>query len=463
MGEADSKTPDAKAPERYTPLAPRLLSGKYEAVQPVGRGGMASVWLGYTHGEAGFRRKVAIKRVLTHLHHDERFEAMFVEEARVVADLNHPNIVQVHDFGREPEGGYFIIMEWVEGMSLADYNKAHARAGKPNEWQLAAAICIEVLRALSAAHARTEQSGRPVPVIHRDVTPSNILVGANGVVKLADFGLARAMDRPRTTDPGVVKGKVAYLAPELLENAKPDPRCDVYSLGVVLWEALAGKRLFGTERTEIDTALRILHGSVAPVSEVRQDLPRDLVAIVAQATARFPRERFQRATDMIEALSAMLRKQPAATDAPAIARSVRNARAWLSSMPPPPETQRPPPAGTQPPPPGTQPAAAQPSSRATDPGLAPRSALPPPPPPETARPPRSAQPPSANEPPAPAASGEGSRAVPPAAVDESATRSANPPAKTIDPRATIALTSADLAELQEAVAAAKGEKPPSGS
>jgi serine/threonine-protein kinase len=348
VGDPDTKPPN----DRFTPSPATLLSGKYEAVSPVGRGGMASVWLGYTHGEAGFRRKVAIKRVLTHLHSDEKFEAMFVEEARVVADLNHPNIVSVHDFGREPEGGYFIVMEWVEGVSLTDYVKAYARAGKPTEWPLVAAICIEVLRAMSAAHSRTEASGRPVPVIHRDVTPSNILVGLNGVVKLADFGLARAMDRPRMTDPGVVKGKVAYVAPELLENAKPDPRCDVYSLGVVLWEALSGKRLFGGERTEIDTALRILQGNVAPVSEVRSDLPRELVAIVSQATARVPRERFQRATDMIDALAGLLRKQPGATDAPAIARSVRSAKSWLTSQPPPsgmpPASGKPPASGIPP-------------------------------------------------------------------------------------------------------------------
>src|SRR6188472_2946599 len=158
---------------RFTPLPPRLLGGKYEAVEPIGRGGMASVWRGHTHGEAGFRRTVAIKRVLRHLHEDEKFAAMFVEEARVVADLNHPNIVQVHDFGRDHEGGYFIIMEWVEGLNLADYVRAFGRAGELPPWHLCSAICIEVLRALQAAHQRMDAAGRPVPVIHRDVTPSN--------------------------------------------------------------------------------------------------------------------------------------------------------------------------------------------------------------------------------------------------------------------------------------------------
>lgn len=317
---------------RYTPMPARLLGDKYEAVSPVGRGGMASVWLGYTHGEAGFRRKVAIKRVLRSLHEDDRFAAMFVEEARVVADLNHPNIVQVHDFGRDHEGGYFIVMEWVEGVNLADYVRAYQKDGSLPPWPLVSAICIEVLRALSAAHARTEPSGRPVPVIHRDVTPSNILVGNNGVVKLADFGLARAMDRPRTTDPGIVKGKVAYLAPELFEEAKPDPRCDIYSVGVVLWEALTAQRLFGNEKNDIDTALRILQGNVPKVTSVRPELPEDLADVVDRATARQPRDRFQRATDMIDALSSLLRKHGQPTDAQVLSRNLRHVGALLSKQ-----------------------------------------------------------------------------------------------------------------------------------
>jgi len=326
MDSADSKPPA----ERFTAPPQRLLGGKYELVEPVGRGGMASVWLGYTHGVAGFRRKVAIKRVLTQLKLDERFEAMFVEEARVVADLNHPNIVQVHDFGRDQEGGYYIVMEWVEGLSLLDYARAFVRVGDVPPWHLASAICIEVLRALSAAHQRMDANGRPVPVIHRDVTPSNILVGVNGSVKLTDFGLSRAMDRPRTTDPGTVKGKVAYLAPELLENAKPDARCDLYSLGVVLWEALTSQRLFAApERTDVDTALKILEGKVPRVTEVRPKLPAELAEIVAHALARQPRDRFQRATEMIDALAALLRKHPEPADGTSLARSVRVAKTLL--------------------------------------------------------------------------------------------------------------------------------------
>jgi serine/threonine protein kinase len=324
-----SRQPD---PVRYTPIPASLLGGKYEAVEPVGRGGMASVWLGYTHGVAGFRRKVAIKRVLAQLTDDERFEAMFVEEARVVADLNHPNVVQVHDFGRDHDGGYYIVMEWVEGVNLSDYVRAYSTVNEIPPWYLSSAICIEVLRALAAAHLRTDESGRPVPVIHRDVTPSNIMVGVNGAVKLTDFGLARAMDRPRTTDPGTVKGKVAYLAPELLENAKPDPRCDLYSVGVVLWEMLTAQRLFGGERTDVEVALRILEGNIPKVIELRPDLPQELSAIVEHALARNARDRYQRAQDMIDALSQLLRRHSSPTDGAALARSAKVARKLLARL-----------------------------------------------------------------------------------------------------------------------------------
>jgi serine/threonine-protein kinase len=189
-----------------------------------------------------------------------------------------------------------------------------------------------VLRALSSAHLRIDEAGRPVPVIHRDVTPSNIMVGINGAVKLTDFGLARAMDRPRTTDPGTVKGKVAYLAPELLENAKPDPRCDLYSVGVVLWEMLTAQRLFGGERTDVEVALRILEGKIPKVAELRPDVPQELSDLVEHALQKSPRDRYQRAQDMIEALSQLLRRQSSPTDGAALARSAKVVRKLLARV-----------------------------------------------------------------------------------------------------------------------------------
>ena len=203
------------------------------------------------------------------LEQDKAFEAMFVEEALIVADLHHPNIVQVHDFGRDMDGGYYIVMEWVEGLNFANYIDAYKRAGELPPWHLCLGICIEVLRALSAAHDHKDEAGRPAPVIHRDVTPANILIGINGNVKLTDFGLAHAMDRPGTTEPGMVKGKIAYVPPEVLKGARPDPRTDLYGLGVVLWEALTARRLFGGEKmNDLDIAMRVLKLEIPPLSQV---------------------------------------------------------------------------------------------------------------------------------------------------------------------------------------------------
>jgi serine/threonine protein kinase len=189
----------------------RLLAGEYELVEPIGEGGMATVWRGLTHGAAGFSRKVAIKRVLPGLATDAKFGAMFVEEARVVAELAHPNIVQVHDFDQDEKGLFFIVMEWVEGVDLGRYVRTFTRAGEVTPWPYVAAIAIEVGKALAAAHERRDDAGNPAPVIHRDVTPSNVLLGVGGIAKLADFGLSRAADRASMTRPGTVKGKLATL------------------------------------------------------------------------------------------------------------------------------------------------------------------------------------------------------------------------------------------------------------
>lgn len=308
---------------------PVLLGGKYEPVAPAGIGGMASVWLGYTHGEAGFRRKVAIKRVLRHLARDAKFEQMFVDEARIVAELNHPNIAQIHDFGRDAEGGYFIVMEWVAGLNLANYVRSFSLARRATPFPLVSAIAIEVLRALSAAHGNKTQTGRLSPIVHRDVTPANVMVGFNGSIKLTDFGLSRALDRPGTTDPDLVKGKIAYMAPELFQRAKPDPRCDIFSVGVTLWEALAVRRLFGGRGTDVDVAMRVMDGKVPSLRTLRPEIPEALEAIVMRALARDPALRFQRATDMIEALSSLLRSQNAPTDGTAIAESAQKASETL--------------------------------------------------------------------------------------------------------------------------------------
>jgi len=304
-----------------------LLAGKYELVAPGGEGGMATVWRGLTHGEAGFRRKVAIKRVLQQHSNDQEFAAMFVQEAHVVSELNHPNIVQIHDFGRDQWGNYFIVMEWVEGLGFDAYLHSFTSRGEHAPWHLVAAVCIEALRALTVAHERLDDLGRPAPVIHRDVNPMNILLSTHGVVKLADFGLARAMDRPGSTNPGIVKGKVAYVAPEILGGKyKASARTDLYSLGVVLWEGLTGQRLFGGEGTDVEIALRALKAEIPPVNSIRSDIPDAICDLAHVALARNPEGRFQNARAMVEALSSVLRRHPEPSDGNALAKSVELAR-----------------------------------------------------------------------------------------------------------------------------------------
>ncbi len=299
-----------------------LIAGKYELVAPVGQGGMANVWRGLTHGAAGFTCRVAVKRVLPALAADAGFVAMFVEEARVVSSLQHPNIVQIHDFDRDAEGRYFIVMEWIDGLDLEAWVASFPVGQTP--WHLAAAIGVEILRGLGAAHERVDGAGQPAPVVHRDVSPANVLLSVMGIVKLADFGLARAADRAAMTAPGMVKGKLSYLAPELIARQPPTPKSDLFAVGIVLWEALTGRRLFGGG-DQLEVVQRVRACQVPPVRGERPDVPALLAEVVHTALAKAPGDRFERAEEMQRALAAVLKVQPEPTDDRALARSIRDA------------------------------------------------------------------------------------------------------------------------------------------
>ena len=238
-------------PEPVEDRPGRLLSGRYELVEPLGKGGMAVVWRGVLRGTDGFTRPVAIKRIDPSCRGFEEVVEMFVEEARVGGLLQHPNIVQVYDFGADEQGERYLVTELVRGPHLGQWVAASRKANEPSSWEFVAAIAVEVLRALDAAHSHRNEEGRILPILHRDVTPANILLDVSGVVKLADFGLARATDRRQITRPNIVKGKLSYLAPELLLGGPASVATDIFSLGVVMWEALTGKRLFHAE-SDID-------------------------------------------------------------------------------------------------------------------------------------------------------------------------------------------------------------------
>ena len=304
---------------------PTLLAGKYEMLELAGEGGMAKVYRGLTHGAAGFTRPVAIKRVIEPLTKNREFVAMFVEEARVVSELMHPNIVQIHDFDRDATGLYFLVMEWVEGITLFDWRAAYKKSGRTTPWPLVTAIAIEVLKALEAAHSRTTVDGIAAPIFHRDVTPQNVMVSVEGVVKLTDFGLARAMDRTRMTNPEIVKGKLSYLAPELTHLKDPNARTDVFGVGIVMWEVLSGDKLFKGDRP-IDVIRAVQKTHVPSLRDYRDDVPVRLEEAIRVALSADAGARFESAHAMVRELSQFLRSVDEPTDGATIARSVDWAR-----------------------------------------------------------------------------------------------------------------------------------------
>jgi serine/threonine-protein kinase len=315
------------------PDAPgKLIAGKYELLTPAGEGGMAVVWKAVARGAGAFAKQVAVKRIQAGKTADPAFIKMFEEEARVGSQLEHPNIVHIMDFGRDEEGGYYLVMEWCEGLDMFQWVRSYQRpltgSPKPTPWPLVAAIGIEVLRGLGAAHDRVMPDGTPAPVYHRDVSPSNILLGVNGTVKLTDFGLARAMDRASMTRPNVIKGKLAYTAPELITGAKASPKSDVFALGVVLWEALTQKRLF-TGKNDLEVLLAVRKGDVPPLSGERPDVPQLLHEVIHSSLVQNPDERYQTAKEMARALASVLRTTAEPADAEPLGASVRTARARL--------------------------------------------------------------------------------------------------------------------------------------
>lgn len=307
-----------------------IIADKYELVDVAGSGGMATVWRALQRGAANFERTVALKRVKPEFERDESFVAMFVEEARVGANLAHPNIVQIHDFGVD-SGLYYLVMEWVEGVSLSRFLQALREQRILPAWQVIAAIGIEACRALGAAHGRTDQTGRPAPVYHRDVTPQNILLGTNGIVKLTDFGLARAADRARMTAPDVIKGKVGYLAPELTRAKQPTIQSDMYALGVVLWQALAGRKLFAGDN-DIDIFVAACRGEIPPLVDIRPDVPAHFVSIVERALARDPDDRFRTAEQMGRIIANLLRVADERPDSALLATNVGEAHRYLRGL-----------------------------------------------------------------------------------------------------------------------------------
>ncbi len=278
----------------------------YDLKRKIADGGMGSIYEAVQFGAEGFTKKVAIKTILPEYAEQEEFVSAFIAEAKLVANLVHPNIVQIHHLGRHGNG-YYIAMEYVEGINLTEFLALHEEQGRSVSPKIAAFIISRVCRGLEYAHTRCDEQGHPLGLVHRDVTPNNILIGQEGEVKLADFGIAQAGRRLRRTEPDVIAGSPQYMSPEQAEGRPLDARSDFFSLGVVFYELLTGHRLFEAETGDPDASLQKVRAAVVPDPCLhRPNLPRSLVNILLRLLHRNPEERFTSAGELATTLETEL-------------------------------------------------------------------------------------------------------------------------------------------------------------
>lgn len=294
---------------------------------------MADVWRGRVRGDSGFVRDVAVKQMHQVLASQPQYVAMFVEEARVGSSLQSPNVSEVHDFVHD-RGNYYMVQEWIDGIDLGSWVRWHLAHNEQTRWELVAAIGVGILRGLAAAHERMGSDGRAMPVVHRDVSPHNVLLTTRGVVKLIDFGLALAPDRRQDlTDPGIVKGKMSYLAPEIVSGGRPVPASDQFACGSVLWEALVGRKLFDGA-TDYDTYCRLRDCVVQPLRPLRPDVPQPFAQIIHRALLPSVDTRFPSTREMARQIGTALKKVQLRKDLHTVlARSVGEARVALGLGP----------------------------------------------------------------------------------------------------------------------------------
>jgi serine/threonine protein kinase len=286
-------------------IQPGALFGRYELVSRLGRGGMAETWRARLLGAAGVTKPVLIKRVLSEYSTDQAFTTMFISEARISATLSHGNIAQVYDFGRL-DGEYFLAMEFVDGQPLHVIMKRALRSQLSSiPVPLAAFIGIELCRGLHYAHTRRDDTGKPLGIVHRDISPDNVLISYEGQVKIVDFGIAKARElRGFNTEPGVVKGKFLYFSPEQAHGQEVDARTDVWATGVVLYELLTGR--LPVEGPQYAALPKLVRGEFPRPSVFNPELPKELEGIVMKALAVDPEQRFESSHAFGDALAGFL-------------------------------------------------------------------------------------------------------------------------------------------------------------
>ncbi|HJL17999.1 MAG TPA: protein kinase [Sandaracinaceae bacterium LLY-WYZ-13_1] len=296
------RPPDA--PPRQLPTIGTF--GPYAIVGRLALGGMAEILLAREESEGAGSRYLVVKRILAEYEKDDAFVEMFLDEARVMMRLKHPNVVHVYKFGQQ-EGTHFIAMEWVHGASLGKLiRRSRKTGGVPVA--MACKIVAMVAEALDHAHMAKADDGRPMGIVHRDVTPDNIMISYDGAVKLLDFGIAKAEARAHKTQAGVVKGKFAYMAPEQCRAKELDHRVDVFALGVCLYEALTGRPLYRRE-TEFETMEAIVRGPIPKLSDRMKNAPPELERIIQRCLAKTPDDRFATAGELQEELDHFIAKR----------------------------------------------------------------------------------------------------------------------------------------------------------
>jgi serine/threonine-protein kinase len=274
--------------------------GRYEILTQLASGGMASVYAARAQGVAGFERLVAIKMLHPHLAYEQEFISMFLDEARLAARIRHMHVVPTLDISDSPGDGYFLVMEYIEGNHLGSLLGQAAKRGERLPQPFVCRVLIDTLQGLAAAHRLTDEAGTPLRLVHRDVSPHNILVGTDGLARLTDFGVAKADVRMASTRAGQFKGKLSYMAPEQASSNSTDQRSDLFSVGIILWESLTGRRLFKGESNGA-TLNKLLNDKVLKPSELWPDLePFD--DVVMKAVSREPDDRFQSAEEFADAI-----------------------------------------------------------------------------------------------------------------------------------------------------------------
>jgi eukaryotic-like serine/threonine-protein kinase len=283
--------------------------GKYVLLKRLALGGMAEIFLARQSGAAGFQKLVVLKRILPQFSSESSFVEMFLDEGRLGATLTHPNIVQIYDLG-EAEGAYFIAMEFVAGQDLYMISRKALERGPPVPPAIAARIVANMAEGLHCAHTAKDFKGNALNIVHRDVSPSNVIVSYDGAVKLLDFGIAKAESQTTKTQGGTLKGKYSYMSPEQIRGEPLDGRSDVFALGIVLYESITGRRLYkGSSELSIINA--VLNGDVRAPSSLVPEIPSELDSICLKALEKNIKKRYASAQEMQLELERFLASQSA--------------------------------------------------------------------------------------------------------------------------------------------------------